>query len=156
MSSGVFRGKESSNRIELSQLVQDLLNFGVFGSLQLLGGSRWVGGCLGASGGMRDAPTYMQMHMHAHTHTHAHLYMYRNCKWPPTWRHPCLSCLSYLTCMCMHACACVCVHIHPHTPPPQALPKSTHPPPPQGGIPGISKNSITVELIKIIQFCLKI
>ena len=25
-SSGVFRGKESSNRIELSQLVQDLLN----------------------------------------------------------------------------------------------------------------------------------
>ena len=34
----MFRGKESSNRIELSQLVQDLLNFGVLGSLQLWGG----------------------------------------------------------------------------------------------------------------------
>ena len=32
MSSGLFRGKESSNRIELSQLVQDLLNFGVLAS----------------------------------------------------------------------------------------------------------------------------
>ena len=37
----MFRGKESSNRIELSRLVQDLLNFGVLGSLQLWG---WVDG----------------------------------------------------------------------------------------------------------------
>ena len=37
----MFRGKESSNRIELSQLVQDLLNFGVLGSLRLW---RWGGG----------------------------------------------------------------------------------------------------------------
>ena len=43
MTSGGFRGKESSNRIELSRLVQDLLNFGVLGSLQLWGGDRWVG-----------------------------------------------------------------------------------------------------------------
>ena len=33
----MFRGKESSNRIELSRLVQELLNFGSFGSLWLLG-----------------------------------------------------------------------------------------------------------------------
>ena len=33
----MFRGKESSNRIELSRLVQELLNFGVFGFLRLLG-----------------------------------------------------------------------------------------------------------------------
>ena len=33
MSSGMFRDKESSNRIELSRLVQDLLKFGVSGSL---------------------------------------------------------------------------------------------------------------------------
>ena len=47
------RGKESSNRIELSRLVQDLLNFGVLGSLRLWGwgggwiyvGWRVVGGC---------------------------------------------------------------------------------------------------------------
>ena len=41
MGSRVFRGEESSNRIELSQLVQDLLNFGVLGSLWLWG---WGGG----------------------------------------------------------------------------------------------------------------
>ena len=71
MSSEKFRGKESSNRIELSQLVQELLKFGVFGSLRLWGGGRWVGGCLGVSGGMGSVP-----HMHAHAcacmHTHIH------------------------------------------------------------------------------------
>ena len=47
----MFRGKKSSNRIELSRLVQDLLNFGVLGSLRLwgwgVGGWGWgvVGGC---------------------------------------------------------------------------------------------------------------
>ena len=43
----MFKGKESSNRIELSRLVQDLLNFAVLGSLQLWGGGRWVGGVRG-------------------------------------------------------------------------------------------------------------
>ena len=44
----MFRGKESSNRIELSRLVQDLLNFGVLGSLRLWG---WGGGWMGVEGG---------------------------------------------------------------------------------------------------------
>ena len=35
MSSGVFRGKKFSKRIELSQLVHDLLTVGDLGSLQL-------------------------------------------------------------------------------------------------------------------------
>ena len=56
----------------------------------------------------------------------------------------------------MHVCACVCVHGTPLTHPSQLPPKSIHPPPSRGGTPGTSKNSITVELIKIIQFCLKI
>ena len=63
MSSGMFRGKESLNRIELSRLVQDLLNFGVLGSLQLWGGGRWVRGVWGMG---VSPPT----HMHAHAHTH--------------------------------------------------------------------------------------
>ena len=137
MSSGMFRGKESSNRIELSRLVQDLLNFGVLGSLRLWGGGRWMGGHLGAWGVFPHTCTHTHMHTHTHAHTctHAHLYMYRNCKWPPTWRHPCLVCL---TCMCMCVCmrvhACVCVHawdnlsIHPYP----LLPPSTHLPPPRG------------------------
>ena len=70
------------------------------GSLWLWGGGRWVG----MSGGMGVFPhTCTCMHMH----THAHVYMYKNCKWLPTWRHPCLSDLSCLTCMCM------CMHAHP-------------------------------------------
>ena len=70
----MFRGKESSNRIELSQLVQDLLNFAVLGSLQHWGGADgW-----GVSGGMGGVPTCM------HMHTHTHVYLYRNCKWLPT------------------------------------------------------------------------
>ena len=60
----MFRGKESSNRIELSRLVQDLLNFGVLGSLRLWGwgvdGWGWgvVGGC---------------SHTCAHTHKRMHV-----------------------------------------------------------------------------------
>ena len=122
MSSGMFRGKESLNRIELSWLVQDLLNFGVLGSLWLWEGGRWVGavwGHLGAWG----CP-------HMHTHAHTHVYMYRNCKWLLTWRHPCLACLACLTCMCM--CACI-GHSSTHPYPP-SLP-FTHLPPCQGADP---------------------
>ena len=97
------------------------------------GAGGW-GGHLGAWGGV---PTHMHMHAHARTCTHTHLYMYRNCKWPPTWRHPCLACLAcYHACACVRACVCMCVHasMHktPHTHPCQPPPPSTHPPPPRG------------------------
>ena len=70
MSSGMFRGKESSNRIELSRLVQDLLNFGVLGSLRLWG---WGGaGWMGVGGGQGVPPTHVHTHAHARTHMHAH------------------------------------------------------------------------------------
>ena len=61
MSSGMFKGKESSNRIKLSRLVQDLLNFGVLGSLLLWG---WRGGWMGVGDGWGVPPT------HVHTCTH--------------------------------------------------------------------------------------
>ena len=66
MSSGIFRGKESSNRMELSHLVQDLLNFGLLGSLRLWEGGRWVEGGIWGHGGCP--------HMHADAHTHMHMY----------------------------------------------------------------------------------
>ena len=97
------------------------MNFGVLGSLRLWGRGKWVGGHLGAWG----CP---YTHAHACTCTHTHLYMYRNCKWPPTWRHPCLVCLACLTCMCVRACVrvhtCACVHAWdtPHTPIPILTP----------------------------------
>ena len=67
MSSGMFRGKESSNRIELSRLVQDLMNISVLGSLWLWG---WGGCWIGVGGGWGGAPTHVHMHVHACTHTH--------------------------------------------------------------------------------------
>ena len=50
-------------------------------------------------------------------------------------------------CMCMHAYAymCMCVGGPCH-----------HPPSPRGVTPGISQNSIALELIEIFKFCLKI
>ena len=56
------RCKESSNRIEISRLVQDLLNFSVLGSLWLWGMGQV---CVEVSGGIGDVTTCM----HTHTHT---------------------------------------------------------------------------------------
>ena len=68
----MFRGKESSNRIELSRLVQDLLNFGVLGSLLALGrgqvGGRGCQGHLEAWGVSPPTHTCTRTHAHAHTH----------------------------------------------------------------------------------------
>ena len=65
----MFRGKESSNRIELSRLVQDLLNFGVLGSLWLWGWGVGVWGWVYGGGGCLGVP-----HTHMHTHVHACTY----------------------------------------------------------------------------------
>ena len=122
----MFRGKESSNRIELSQLVQELLNFGVSGSLRLwgwgVGGWVWgvVGGC----------PPHMCTHTHMHTHIHIKHDNF-NCKWQPPLGESLgipYDVIRARACMCMH------VHVCGGTPSP-SLPPSTHPPTPQGGGP---------------------
>ena len=66
----MFRGKESSNKIELSQLVQDLLNFGVLGSLRLWG---WGVDGLGWLGGAPHTCAQACTCMHVHTCTCAHV-----------------------------------------------------------------------------------
>ena len=78
----MFRGKESSNRIELSQLIQDLLNFAVLGSLRLWGGGRWVGGCQGHLGAWEGVPpthTCTCMHTYAHTHMYTCIEIANGC-----------------------------------------------------------------------------
>ena len=65
----MFRGKESSNRIKLSRLVQELLNFGVFCSLQLWGVWGWVDV---GTGWFRVHPTHVHMYVHARMHMHTH------------------------------------------------------------------------------------
>ena len=138
MSSGVFRGKESLNRIELSRLVQDLLNFGVLGSLQLWG---WRGGWMGVGGGWGVSPTHVHIHVHACTHAHIHVkHDNFNCKWQPP--------LGESLGIPYDVMSVGAPFHHPSCP-------STHPPPP-GGTPRISQNSIALELIEIFQFCLKI
>ena len=144
----MLRGKESSNRIKISWLVQDLLNFGVLGSLQLWG---W-------GGGWGLPPTHM--HAHARTHTHAHACMVNmiiSCKWlPPLGESLGIPYDVIHTCACMHmhACACVCTCVGGTLSPPPST--STHPHPPSWGTPRISQNSIALELIEIFQFHLKI
>ena len=134
----MFRGKESSNRIELSRLVQELSNFGVLGFLQLLGvGGEWIG----VGGGWRMPPTHVHMNVHTRMCTHAHacvVNMVISCKWPPpldfgkSRGFPMMSYVHACVCTCIRACACAHGWGAPfHHPPPP----STHPPTPRVGPP---------------------
>ena len=143
----MFRGKESSNRIELSRLVQDLLNFGVLGSLRLWGWGGWVDGGEGWLGGAPHTCAHARTRTHACTHTHAYacvVNMIIPCKWLPpldlgkSQGFPMMSYVRVHACVCMRACACVhvractcvctcvggpCHHPPPHppTPPPRRV-----------------------------------
>ena len=134
----MFRGKESSNRIELSRLVQDLLNFGVLGSLRLGGWGGWVDGGVGWLGGASHTHAHACACMHAHTRTCMRGKHDNSMQMaapigfgeipgiPYDVIHAC-------TCVCMHACACVCMWAGCTLSPPP--PPSNHPPTPQGGNP---------------------
>ena len=64
------------------------------------------------------------------------------------------TCINVRVCMCVHVRACVCVCVG--TPPmPPDSPPSTCPLPRAAGSPK-HQNSISLELIEIIRFCLKI
>ena len=130
----MFRGKESSNRIGLSRLVKDLLNFGVLGSLRL-GGGGWVDG---GGGWLGVPPTHVHTLVHAHTcmHTHARVVnMIISCKWlPPLGEYLGIPyVIRACVLVCVRACACVCTWVRCTLSPP---PTPIHPPPyPPGGPP---------------------
>ena len=106
-------------------------------------GRRQMGwGHLGAWGVSLDMCTHTCMHAHTQN---AKINMLGNCKWPPPWRQPCLSCLTCMhvcahvyVCTHVHVCACMCVRVCTcvGVPPPNPHPPN-HPPnhPPPGLVP---------------------
>ena len=152
----MFRGKKSSNRIELSQLVQELLNFGVFSFLRLLG---WGVGGWGWE--MVGCAPHTCAHACAHTHAHARTCMrgkHDNFMQmaTPIGGIPRIPYDVIHTCMCMHMHMNMRMHVHVGGVHPLTTPTPIHPPPPPGGTSRIIQNSIALELIEIFQFCLKI
>ena len=129
-----FTDFKSSNGIEISWLVQVLSNFKWFRGSPL-GSGRWVDGggggyeCVGVCHACMHTQVCTCMHMHV---KHA--------------KHGCLLAGSHLQFlyMCVCVCACACVLDTPYAP------RCPHP-----RATGSPKHqiSITLELIKIIQFC---
>ena len=114
------------------------------------GGGRWVGGDrYGCVGG---CPMHVRMHTHVHARTRARKCMLNMLNMDAS--------MLAAICNSIHVCVCVCVCVHAcgDTPMPPDTPR--HPPPtcPLLRAAGSPKHqiSITLELIKIIRFCLKI
>ena len=151
-----FTDFKSSNGIEISWSVEVLSNFKWFRGSIPLGGGRWVDGGGGRYGCVGGCPMHAYAYARMHTRTHMHVKHAKHAK------HGCLHAgghLQFYTCLCVHVwhvhvCACMwghppCPQISPDTPPPTCpLPRAA----------GSLKHqiSITLELIEIIRFCLKI
>ena len=126
MSSGVFRGKESSNRIELSWISSGLIEFWCFGLPAALGVG--VGGW-GWGGGVGGCPPHTCTCMHAHIHVKHDNF---NCKWQPPLRES-LGIPYDVIHVRVHAHACMCIHVHMCGGHPITMPHPHPPPlPPQG------------------------
>ena len=141
---------KSSNRIEISRLVQVLLNFDWFqGSLR---GGGWVDG---GSGWWEGAP-HTCAHAHTCMHACSHTYdIIGNSQGFPKNPMEAAICMKLSCLPRMHVCACTWVHLHVcggH--PPTTL--HPHPPTPTAAWSPKHQNSISLELIEIIWFCLKI
>ena len=110
----MFWGKESSNRIELSRLVQELLKFGVLGSQ--------VGGGVSGAWGCPHMHAHARARMHTHTHTCIELQM------ATSMEASMFSMFNMHVRACVHvcvracACACMCAWDTPYTPIPTPTP----------------------------------
>ena len=147
-----FTDFKSSNGIEISRLVQVLLNFNWFrGSPPGGVADGWMGVGVGMSvwGGVPCMHARTRMHAHACTCMLNMLNMDASML--------VAICNSIHVCVRVRACACVCVHVG--TLPCPQIPPDT--PPPTCPLPRAAGSwkhqiSITLELIEIIRFCLKI
>ena len=145
-----FRDFKSSNRIEISWLVQVLLNFYWF-----WGSTPW-----GVADGWMEVGVGLGVWGVSHTHMNACTCMLNmiNMLNMDTSMLVAIcnfyTCIHVCVCMCTHACACMWGHPPCHPIPQDNLPP-TCPLPRATGTPKL-QNSISPELIKIIWFCLKI
>ena len=130
----MFRVKESSNRIELSRLVQEVIEFWCFGLPAALGGRGWVDRGGGGWIGMGVVGGSPHTHTHACTCTHTHVCvvnMIISCKWPPPLGES-MGIPYDVICTCMHVCMCMCMWTCVGGIPHHPTSSSTHPPPPGG------------------------
>ena len=159
MSGEFFTDSKSSNRIELSQFVQFLLNFYWFGG----GGRPLKGGCVGGWGWRWVWATLTHTRTCTCTHARAHtcIRVWHHREFPMGYPNGSSHLHEIIMSIRIHVCARTCMRArararvcggcpHPPTPP------STHPPTPQGGNTQNSEISIYLDLIEIIRFCLKI
>ena len=144
---------KSSNGIEIPWLVQALSNFYWFWGSTPLGGGGWVHGGGGGYGVWGGVPC---THTHAHARTHMHVKHANHAK------HGCPHVGGHLQFLYMYTCVYVrvraCVRVRgtpPHAPRCPWHPPPTCPLPRAVGSPK-HQNSISLELIEIIRFCLKI
>ena len=156
-----FTDFKSLNGIEISWLVQALLNFYWFLGSTPLG---VVDGSMGMEVGMGVwGVNYVHTHPHAcirmHACTHMHVKHANHAK------HGCLQVGGHLqflymyTCTYVHVRACMCMCVCGGTP--SHAPRCPWHPPPLCPLPRAAgspkqQNSISPELIEIIRFCLKI
>ena len=121
------------------------------------GGPPWGvgGGWMGLGGSERLQPTHVHAHECAHTCMCMHMHACVTSTGIPRDSPNGGSHLHELTMITMHVCAYMLVHLCGGTP--NHTPIRIHPPPPPRAAGSRRhQNSITLELIKIIRFCLKI
>ena len=101
----------------------------------------------------RVPPTHVHMHAHACIND-----IIGNSQGFPQWGQPfAWNCHVYHACMCVHVHACMHVHVRMWWGHPPTTPHPIHPPPtPRATGSPNNQNSISLELIEIIRFCLKI
>ena len=147
MGGGVSTDFKSWNRIEISRLVQVLLNFEWFRGFPPAGwGGRWTG--------VEGAHTHAHACTHAHMHTHAYDIIGNSPVFPQWGRPFAWNYHVYHTHVCMCVCVCMCTCVGGTSQPP---PTPIQPPPtPRAAGSPKHQNSISLELIEIIWFCLKI
>ena len=147
-----FTDFKSLNGIEISWLVQVLLNFYWFWGSPMRGW--WMDGWGWRSVWVCRQVSHACMHAHAHTCTCMHMHV----KHDKHAKHGCLHVDGHLHFLYMYTCACMHVHACGDTPMPPDAPRYLPPTCPLPRATGSPKhqNAISPELIEIIQFCLKI